>query len=120
MKKVWLNLFLILILLTVGGQGFQILGGSLAFGQPPGYRPYPPPPPPPPYYNPYFPPPPYDYYNYYSAPQADPLSQFLYSIVPQITGEQYRNDWVNREREYYEHRWRRHHGREGHEHGDDE
>lgn len=103
MKKFWLTLGLISILLAGGGQGG--FGTSPAFGQPPPY---------PPYNNPYYYPPPSNYYNYYSAPYADPLSQFLYYVVPQIGGE---------EREEWEHRGRgRERGREGfepREHGGD-
>ena len=101
MKKLWLTLGLISILMVGGGQGYHGFGNSPAFGQPPPY------PPPPPYYNPYYYPPPSDYYNYYSAPYADPLSQFLYYIAPQIGGEEEREEWEHRGREC---------GREGFEH----
>ncbi len=108
MKKVVLALGLILFLLSAGGQGYQIFGGSPAFGQPPPYSPYGPPPAypaPPPYFNPYSPPPPYDYYNYYSAPQADPLAQTLFYVVPQvagaIAGAVQQNNWQRQERQYY-------------------
>lgn len=102
MKKVWLTLGLILILLTVGGQGFQTFGAGPAYGQPP-YPPYGQPPPN--YYNPYPPPEPYGYYNYYSAPNSTPLGQTLYYVVPQVAGaiagavEQ--NNWQNQEQQYY-------------------
>jgi hypothetical protein len=89
MKKFWVTLGLISILM-VGG-----FGNSPVLGQPP---------PPPPYDNPYYYPPPSNYYNYYSAPYADPLSQFLYFIAPQIGGEE---EWEHRGRER---------GREGYEH----
>ena len=108
MKRVWLTLWLIIILVGWGGQGYHGFGASPACGQP-----YPPPPP---YNNPYYYPPPYNYYNYYSAPYTDPLSQFLYYVAPQIGGE-----WGEQEegeyrgREGYEHR---EHGREGFEHGE--
>jgi hypothetical protein len=108
MKKVWLTLGLILILVSVGGQGYQIFGSSPAFGQPPPPYAYPPNqayPPPPPYYNPYPPPAPYDYYNYYSAPQANPLNQTLYYLVPQIagaiSGAIQQNNWQRQEQNYY-------------------
>jgi hypothetical protein len=98
MKKFWVTLGLFSILLVGGGQGFQGFGNSPALGQPP---------PPPPYDNPYYYPPPSNYYNYYSAPYADPLSQFLYFIAPQIGGEEEREEWEHRGRER---------GREGYEH----
>ncbi len=107
MKKAWLTLGLILILLTVSGQGYQILGSSPAFGQPPPYVPYGPPgyPSPPPYYNPYPTPAPYDYYNYYSAPTANPLAQTLFYVVPQVTGAIagaiQQNHWQRQERQSY-------------------
>jgi hypothetical protein len=107
MKKTWLTLGLVLVLFTVGGPGFQIFGASPAFGQPPPYPGYGPPPnpPPPPYYNPYPPPPPYDYYNYYSAPQANPMAQTLFYVVPQvagaIAGAIQQNNWQRQEQQYY-------------------
>ncbi len=106
MKKVVLALGLILILLSTGGQGYQIFGGSPAFGQPLPYQPYPPPAyPAPPYYNPYPTPQPYGYYNYYSAPQANPLAQTLFYVVPQVAGAiegaVQQNNWQRQEREYY-------------------
>lgn len=108
MKKLCLTLGLILILVGVGGQGYHSFGTSPACGQPPPYQP------PPPYNNPYYYPPPSNYYNYYSAPYADPLSQLLYYIAPQIGGEQEeQGEGEYRGREYYEHRG---HGREGYEH----
>jgi hypothetical protein len=70
--------------------------GNLAFGQPPPY-------PQQPYYNPYYYPPPYNYYNYYSAPNMDPLSQFLYYVAPQIEGQEEREEWERQGQEYYEH-----------------
>ncbi len=107
MKKLWLILGLTLILATWGGQGYQGFGASPAFGQPPPYYV------PPPYNNPYYYPPPSTYYNYYSAPYADPLSQFLYYAVPQISGEEDREEWEHRRKEFRE---RRKHEREGFEH----
>ena len=104
MKIVWLILALTLVLVTWGGQGYHGFETCTAWGQPSPY-------PPPPYNNPYYYPPPYNYYNYYSAPYADPLSQFLYYVAPQL-GEEEREQWEHRGREYYE---RREHGREGFE-----
>ncbi len=108
MKKAWLTMGLILILLTVGGQGYQILGNSPAFGQPPPppyYQPYQAYPPPQPYYNPYPAPAPYDYYNYYSAPQGNALDQTLFYLVPQvagaIAGAIQQNNWQRQEQNYY-------------------
>jgi hypothetical protein len=105
MKKLCLIVGLTLILAASGGQGYHGFGISPAIGQPPPY------PPPPPYNNPYYVPQPYNYYNYYSAPNADPLSQFLFYLAPQLGEEQ-----EEREREYYEHRGRAGEGfRHGHE-----
>jgi hypothetical protein len=108
MKKLCLTLGLALMLTAWGGQGYQGFGTGPACGQPPPYVP-------PPYNNPYYYPPPSNYYNYYSAPYADPLSQFLYYVAPQIGGEweEREEGEYNRGREGYEHRAR---GREGYEH----
>ncbi|MFA5183545.1 MAG: hypothetical protein WC405_19730 [Syntrophales bacterium] len=103
MKKLGLTLGLILMLTAWGGQGYQGFRSGPAYGQPAPYGPQP-------YYNPYYYPPPYNYYNYYSAPYADPLSQFLYYVAPQISGEGEREEWEHRGREYYKYRGR---GREG-------
>ena len=112
MKKLWLTLSLTIILMAGGGQGYHGFGTGPAFGQPPQYAP--------PYYNPYYYPPPYNYYNYYSAPYTDPLSQFFYYVVPQVEGQEEREEWEHRGREYYQHQWHGHEGFErrghGHEH----
>jgi hypothetical protein len=84
MKKFCLSLGVALILVCWSGAGYYDLGTRTALGQPP----YPPPPPaypqppayPPNYYAPPYYQAPYNYYNYYSAPTADPLSQFLYYV----------------------------------------
>ncbi len=108
MKKLWLIFGLALILTAGGGQGYYGCGNSPAYGQPPPYYA-------PPYNNPYYYPPPANYNNYYSAPYADPLSQFLYYAIPQISGEGEEEEWEHRGREYYE---PRREGREGFERGE--
>jgi hypothetical protein len=109
-KKLWLILGLTFMLLAGGGKVYQIFEINPAFGQPP-----------PPYNNPYYYPPPSNYYNYYSAPYTDPLSQFLYYVVPQIGGQEYyvppQGYYVAPRREGHEEfEEQEHRGREGYEH----
>ncbi len=99
MKKFGLILALALALAIWGWQGYQGLGTAPAHGQPP--------PPPPGYYcDPYYST--CTYYNSYTAPYADPLSQFFYYTVPQIGGEIYeeheRREWREHERREHERR----------------
>jgi hypothetical protein len=90
MKKFWLSLGLTLILVCLGGGGYYGLGTSPSFGQ---------------YYNYSNPYDPNGYNNYYSAPQADPLSQLLYYFIPQIQArETTQGEWQykqQRENERY-------------------
>lgn len=67
MKKFWLSLGLTLMLVGWGGGGYYGLGTSPSFGQ---------------YYNYCDPNVQNCYNNYYSAPYADPQSQFFYYVVP--------------------------------------
>jgi hypothetical protein len=112
MVKFWVTLVLTLLLLSWGGKGYVGLGVSPANAQP--------------YY--YCDPnDPNCYYNYYSAPYADPFSQFFYYAVPLIEEEQEEREWrEHHERQEFEHpqRFYGHHERgeghgryEGHERG---
>jgi hypothetical protein len=93
MKKFWLTLGLTLILVGWGGGGYLGLGTSPSFGQD---------------YNYCDPNVQNCYNNYYSAPLADPLSQFLYYVVPPV---QERREYREERREGYER------GSEGREQG---
>ena len=75
MKKFWLSLGLTLILVLVGwgGGGYFGLGTCPSFGQD---------------YNYCDPNVQNCYNNYYSAPYADPLSQFLYYVAPPVQEQQ--------------------------------
>ncbi len=99
MKKFMLALGLILVLVCWGWQGYNGVGTAPAVGQPPlGY-----------YCDPYY----YNctYDNYYSAPYADPATQFFYYTVPLIGGaiirgherEEFREHQRHERREFREH-----------------
>jgi hypothetical protein len=94
MKKFLLSLGLILMLVSWGGQGDQGIGTAPAGAQsPPGSYCDPN------YYN-------CTYDNYYSAPYADPPTQFFYYTVPR-TGERIRDRHERRELRREERRERR-------------
>ena len=101
MKKFMLSLGLILILVCLGWPGNNGFGTVPAIGQPPpGY-----------YCDPYY----YNctYNNYYSAPYADPYSQFFYYVVPDIEEEiqELREERrERRERRQRREEWEREHG----------
>ena len=108
MKKFILSLTLVLMLVGWGWQGYQGFGVAPARGEMP-------PPPPgalcdPYYYN-------CDYDNYYSAPYADPGTQFFYYAIP-WAGEELEEQHERREYrgpERYEHRGHEGgHGQGGH------
>ncbi len=98
MRKLVLSLGLVLILAGWGG-GSCDWGISPAHGQPP----------------PYYPPgyqycDPYNYCTYYSAPYADPYTQFFFYGVPEIGGEILREHEEHERHERFEHHERREHG----------
>jgi len=102
MKKIWLSLGLSLILACWCGEGYYGFGVCAAFGQSRYSR-----------HLSCDPNDPYCYNDYYSAPYADPLSQFLYFIAPPIgrdqryeTRQRYERQETNRERRARERRER--------------
>jgi hypothetical protein len=103
MKKFWLSLGLTLMLACWCGEGYYGFGTGAAFGQQN-------------YYAPSLscnPSDPSCYHDYYSAPYADPLSQWLYYVAPPVGGYQrYERQETYRERRARERRERREYQRQ--------
>ncbi len=102
MKRFVLSLALALFLVGWGWQGYRDFGTAPAYGQPP--------PPPPRAYtcDPYYP-----YRCYYTAPYADPYSQYFYYVEPDVQEEilQRREERLERrERQERRREWEREHG----------
>ncbi len=99
MKRFVLSLALALIMVCWGWQGYRDFGTAPAYGQPP-----------PRVYtcDPYYP-----YRCYYTAPYADPRTQYFYYVVPEIEEEILERRLERRERREREERrreWEREHG----------
>ncbi len=99
MKRLGLSLALALMLAGMGLQDYRSFGTAPAYGQPP-----------PPVYtcDPYYP-----YRCYYTAPYADPYTQYFYYAVPDVEEEileRRRDRLERRERQERRREWELEHG----------